>query len=100
MLAYSLYVRLCDLGQCRHLLSLWGTLENMKKPVLRVTKWLRDIPIEGRCTLCPETVFQATSLPHLRKKPNTARNFNENSTVTLPKRTESQLRSARTSFLI
>jgi hypothetical protein len=37
----------------------------VKKPALRVTKWLGDIPIEGCCTLCPETLFQAAS-PHHR----------------------------------
>jgi hypothetical protein len=37
----------------------------MKKPTLRVTKWLGDIPIEGRCTLCPETLLHAAS-PHHR----------------------------------
>jgi hypothetical protein len=26
----------------------------MKKPSLRITKWLGDIPIEGECTSCPE----------------------------------------------
>jgi hypothetical protein len=37
----------------------------MKKPILRVTKWLKDIPIEGCCTLCPESLFRAGS-PHRR----------------------------------
>ena len=32
----------------------------MKKPALRVTKWLGDTPIEGRCSL-PETLFHAAS---------------------------------------
>jgi hypothetical protein len=36
----------------------------VKKPVLRVTKWLGDIPVEGRCTLCPESVFRAASDHH------------------------------------
>jgi hypothetical protein len=31
----------------------------------RFTKWLGDIPIEGRCALCPETLFHAAS-PHHR----------------------------------
>jgi hypothetical protein len=37
----------------------------MKKPILWVTKWLKDIPVEGCCTLCPDTLFQAAS-PHHR----------------------------------
>jgi hypothetical protein len=36
----------------------------VKNPALRVTKWLRDIPIEGSCTLCPETLFRAASTHH------------------------------------
>jgi len=36
----------------------------MKKPTLRVTKWLGDIPIEGRCSFCPETLFHAASSHH------------------------------------
>ena len=35
----------------------------MKKPTLRVTKWLRDIPVEACCSLCPGTTFHAAS-PH------------------------------------
>jgi hypothetical protein len=37
----------------------------MKKPTLRVTKWLKDIPVEGCCSLCPESLFHASS-PHYR----------------------------------
>jgi len=37
----------------------------MKKPTLRVTKWLGDIPVEGCCSLCPEALFRAAS-PHHR----------------------------------
>jgi hypothetical protein len=40
----------------------------MKKPVLRVTKWLGDIPIEGRCSLCPNTLFHAASSHHRPQK--------------------------------
>jgi hypothetical protein len=40
----------------------------MKKPTLRVTKWLGDIPIEGCCSLCPETLFHATSAHHRPQK--------------------------------
>jgi hypothetical protein len=37
----------------------------MQKPTLRVTKCLGDIPVEGRCSLCPDTLFHAIS-PHHR----------------------------------
>ena len=48
--------------------SFFGTICAMKKPTLRVTKWLRDIPIEGCCSLCPETLFHAASLHHRPQK--------------------------------
>jgi hypothetical protein len=35
----------------------------MKKPTLRVTKWLRDIPVEASCTACA-AVFKAMSSSH------------------------------------
>jgi hypothetical protein len=31
----------------------------MKKPTLRVTKWLGDIPVEANCTGCPGVLFKA-----------------------------------------
>ncbi|MGA9042085.1 MAG: methyltransferase domain-containing protein [Terriglobales bacterium] len=36
----------------------------MKKPVLRVTKWLKDIPVEGACTSCADSQFKVTSASH------------------------------------
>jgi hypothetical protein len=37
----------------------------MKKPFLRVTKWLGDIPIEAECTHCPaEAKFRVASSSH------------------------------------
>ena len=36
----------------------------MKKPFLRVTKWLGDIPVEAECTACTEVKFQASSASH------------------------------------
>jgi hypothetical protein len=36
----------------------------MKKPFLRVTKWLGEIPVEAHCILCPETIFKAKSESH------------------------------------
>jgi hypothetical protein len=48
--------------------SLWET-GYMKKPFLRVTKWLGDIPIEAVCILCPDVVFHAASAHH---RPNKA----------------------------
>lgn len=35
----------------------------MKKPTLRVTKWLGDIPVEA-CTHCPATSFRAQGTSH------------------------------------
>jgi trans-aconitate methyltransferase len=36
----------------------------MKKPALRVTKWLKDIPVEGACTACLNSQFKVTSTTH------------------------------------
>ena len=36
----------------------------MKKPTLRVTNWLRDIPIEAHCTGCPHVSFKAQGASH------------------------------------
>jgi hypothetical protein len=37
----------------------------MKKPSLRVTKWLRDIPVEAECVACPGGAkFKAASSSH------------------------------------
>ena len=36
----------------------------MKKPMIRVTKWLGDIPVEARCSACPGVVFMATGSGH------------------------------------
>ena len=33
----------------------------MKKPSLRVTKWLGDIPVEGSCTSCPDVTLRVTA---------------------------------------
>jgi hypothetical protein len=33
----------------------------MKKPTLRVTKWLADIPVEASCTFCTSVSFRASS---------------------------------------
>jgi hypothetical protein len=35
-----------------------------KKPVVRVTKWLGDIPVEAQCTWCPEALFRAQGSGH------------------------------------
>jgi len=47
--------------------GLWET-ERMKKPFLRVTKWLGDIPVEAICALCPDFVFRASSSHHRPNK--------------------------------
>jgi len=37
----------------------------MKKPFIRVTKWLGDIPVEAECTACPAAEkFRVTSTSH------------------------------------
>jgi hypothetical protein len=36
----------------------------MKKPFLRVTKWLGNIPVEAECTSCAEVKFQVRSTSH------------------------------------
>ncbi len=36
----------------------------MKKPVIRVTKWLKDIPVEATCPICPNSSFRAISSSH------------------------------------
>ncbi|HKU26155.1 MAG TPA: hypothetical protein VJQ54_11845 [Candidatus Sulfotelmatobacter sp.] len=36
----------------------------MKKPTLRVTKWLGDIPVEAQCTHCPSVSFKAQGGSH------------------------------------
>jgi len=36
----------------------------MKKPALRVTKWLGDIPVEAHCTNCPNVSFKAQGSSH------------------------------------
>lgn len=35
-----------------------------KKPTVRVTKWLADIPVEAQCTACPEVVFRVQGAGH------------------------------------
>jgi hypothetical protein len=32
---------------------------HMKKPTIRVTKWLSDIPVEACCSACPAVSFRA-----------------------------------------
>jgi hypothetical protein len=36
----------------------------MKKPVLRVTKWLSDIPVEAYCSACSSVSFRAQGAGH------------------------------------
>jgi hypothetical protein len=36
----------------------------MKKPTLRVTKWLSDIPVEATCTACTGLTFRAVGSGH------------------------------------
>ena len=54
----------------------------MKRPALRVTKWLGDIPIEGRSTLCPDSLFTVASTHHRQSQLNTPNCSNVHLTVT------------------
>jgi hypothetical protein len=36
----------------------------MKRPTLRVTKWLGNIPIEAQCSQCPAASFKAQGASH------------------------------------
>jgi hypothetical protein len=36
----------------------------MKKPTLRVTKWLGDIPVEAICSACSDASFKAQGSGH------------------------------------
>jgi hypothetical protein len=36
----------------------------MRKPTIRVTKWLSDIPVEATCTACSSIVFKAIGSSH------------------------------------
>lgn len=36
----------------------------MKKPAIRVTKWLSDIPVEASCTACSALSFRAKGSSH------------------------------------
>jgi hypothetical protein len=36
----------------------------MSKPTIRVTKWLRDIPVEAICTVCVNISFRAHGSSH------------------------------------
>jgi len=52
----------------------------MKKPTLRVTKWLGDIPVEAYCTACPTVAFRAQGSSHRPTARSTRDLFNRNST--------------------
>jgi hypothetical protein len=34
----------------------------MKKPTIHVAKWLKDIPVEAKCSACPDVSFRAARL--------------------------------------
>jgi hypothetical protein len=53
----------------------------MKKPILRVTKWLKDIPIAADCVASRSSVRDRLITDH--KKLNTSRNCNEKLIATL-----------------
>jgi hypothetical protein len=41
---------------------------SMKKPFLRVTKWLGTIPVQAECTACTDVKFQVRSQSHRPSK--------------------------------
>jgi hypothetical protein len=43
-------------------------IEKMKKPTVRVTKWLSDIPVEATCSACPGVSFRAQCSSHRPKR--------------------------------
>ena len=47
----------------------------MKKPTLRVTKWLGDIPIEAQCTHCPAVSFKAQGAGHRPRREEYQKSF-------------------------
>ena len=42
----------------------------MKKPLLRVTEWLGDIPVEGECTACAKITFKVKPITHRPAREN------------------------------
>ena len=40
----------------------------MKKPAIRVTKWLTDIPLEATCNRCPDILFKAKGSSHRARR--------------------------------
>jgi hypothetical protein len=48
---------------CRDRVS-YSAEARMKKPTIRVTKWLGDIPIQAVCSACPGVVFKAKGSGH------------------------------------
>lgn len=36
----------------------------MKRPFLRVSRWLGDIPVEGECTACAGVRFNVRAISH------------------------------------
>jgi len=46
-----------------------------KKPFIRVTKWLADIPLEAQCAACPTTSFRAQGSGHRPNRENYQRSL-------------------------
>jgi hypothetical protein len=40
----------------------------MKRPLLRVTKWLAEIPVEACCSLCADAIFRPATSHHRPNK--------------------------------
>ena len=61
------------------LVELWES-EALKKPALRVTKWLDDIPIEANCTACSDLSFKAKTATHRPTAKSARVHYRANST--------------------
>jgi hypothetical protein len=47
----------------------------MKKPTVRVTKWLADIPVEATCSVCGNLSFHAKGQSHRPNRDEYARSL-------------------------
>jgi hypothetical protein len=50
---------------------------SMRKPTIRVTKWLADIPVEAGGGACPDLVFRVTGSGHRRNRDEYQRSLQE-----------------------
>lgn len=66
----------------------------MKKPFLRVTKWLGDIPVDASCTACSGVSFRAQGSGHRPNREEYAKSlqaqFDEHCRIVHSEASESQ----------